>query len=178
LINDKLRDFELETVGESSTKSIVKESNAILRQLKQTYTEKENELHRVAENHLMGEDGDDGDENDEEVMNTKRQTKLLREGRKEMSRAKDYASNTSGELRRQNEVLERSLNTVREHKEDNRDLWRPGYFFIACWLTGITQAEEQAHLLLGLCRVRATLLLPGHPTFHLNYNFPAFLIKK
>jgi hypothetical protein len=102
-------------VGESSTKSVVKESNAVLRQLKQAYTEKENELHRVAENDLMGEDGDDGDENDEEVMNTKRQTKLLREGRKEMSRAKDYASNTSGELRRQNEVLERSLNTVRDN---------------------------------------------------------------
>jgi hypothetical protein len=106
-------------VGDSSSKGIIKDSNAILRQFKQAYTDKENELHRVAENHLMGEDGDDADENDEEAMNTKRQTRLLREGRKEMSKAKDYASNISGELRRHNEVLERSLNTVNKYNKDN-----------------------------------------------------------
>jgi len=83
-----------------------------LRQLKQQYGDKENELSRLQQRELLGDGEEEIDDEDPQASAILHQKRLLQDGRKSLGQAIEHGQNIGTELERQRQKLSKSLQTV------------------------------------------------------------------
>ena len=105
------KDFELEANKDNDSKSLLKECNAKLRQLRQIYGEKETAIQKLQHDEVLGAE-EEQDEENPAVASMLKQKKMLHDGRKNLGQAIEHGQNIGTELTRQREKLSNSLNRV------------------------------------------------------------------
>ena len=90
----------------------MKECNSIIRQLKQQYEDKENELSNKKFRSMDVSTHDEEAGGDERTAGLMKQKRMLEEGRRHLGDGKEHAARIGSELERQKEKLSKSLNTV------------------------------------------------------------------
>lgn len=114
------KDYELEVPKDPEARSLLRECNKTINSVKNAYAEKEAFVQRQTEREVLGDDADDDLDEETGAGKVAQHNRMLNEGRKHLGRALDYAGNTSVELERQKEKLQKARQTVGEDPTPER----------------------------------------------------------